>query len=89
MIKAKLLKPLDGQPEGSEAEFTNTDFETLERMGAVERVPDEAAPPEPPSAPPASEAPAPDVKESEAPENKMDAPVENKAAPKPATKRRG
>lgn len=35
MIKATLLKPLDGSPEGSEREFEKTDFDTLKAMGAV------------------------------------------------------
>jgi len=37
MIKATLLKPLDGDPEGSEREFEKTDFDRLEAMGAVRR----------------------------------------------------
>lgn len=37
MIKAILLKPLDGDPEGSSREFDQTDFTRLEAMGAVRR----------------------------------------------------
>lgn len=37
MIKAILLKPLDGHPEGSEREFDERDFDALEAMGAVRR----------------------------------------------------
>lgn len=35
MIKAKLLKPLDGHPEGAEREFSQGDFDRLERRKAV------------------------------------------------------
>ncbi|MCC0806512.1 hypothetical protein FPV16_09820 [Methylobacterium sp. W2] len=35
MIKAILLKPLDGDPVGSEREFDKLDFERLEGMRAV------------------------------------------------------
>lgn len=35
MIKAKLLKPLDGDAEGTIREFDKADFETLLAMGAV------------------------------------------------------
>lgn len=35
MIKAVLLKPLDGDPIGSEREFDKLDFERLRLMGAV------------------------------------------------------
>ncbi len=38
MVKALLLKPLDGDPEGSEREFDHGDFETLEKLGAVRAV---------------------------------------------------
>lgn len=37
MIKAILLKPLDGHPEGSEREFSPDDFERLEAFGAVRK----------------------------------------------------
>lgn len=35
MIKAVLLKPLNGDPIGSEREFDKLDFERLRLMGAV------------------------------------------------------
>lgn len=35
MIKAILTKPLDGDPEGTEREFSQTDFDRLKAMGAV------------------------------------------------------
>lgn len=35
MVKAVLLKPLDGQPAGSEREFDKADFDSLKAMGAV------------------------------------------------------
>lgn len=38
MVKAILLKPLDGDPEGSEREFDQGDFETLKKLGAVRAV---------------------------------------------------
>lgn len=48
MIKAVLTKPLDGLPEGTEREFDEPDFETLQKMGAVRRAaadgPEKAAP---------------------------------------------
>jgi hypothetical protein len=34
-VKAVLLKPLDGKPEGSEVEFDKPDFDRLKEMGAV------------------------------------------------------
>jgi hypothetical protein len=37
MIKAILLKPLDGDPEGSQREFSPDDFERLEAFGAVRK----------------------------------------------------
>lgn len=45
-IKAVLLKPLDGFPEGAEREFDRDDFERLKSMGAV-RAPSVKAAPEP------------------------------------------
>ncbi|WP_201270282.1 hypothetical protein [Sinorhizobium meliloti] len=42
MIKAILTKPLDGQPEGTEREFSKADFDRLEAMNAV-RLADEPA----------------------------------------------
>lgn len=40
MVKAILLKPLDGDPEGSEREFDKVDFDRLEAMHAVRAVSD-------------------------------------------------
>jgi hypothetical protein len=37
MIKTILLKPLDGDPEGSEREFSPDDFARLEAFGAVSK----------------------------------------------------
>ncbi|MEA3534277.1 hypothetical protein [Rhizobium sp. CC-YZS058] len=37
MIKAVLLKPLDGDPEGTEREFDQADFDFLVKMNAVRR----------------------------------------------------
>lgn len=37
MIKAILIKPLDGDPEGTEREFGPDDFERLEAFGAVRK----------------------------------------------------
>lgn len=48
MVKAILLKPLDGLPEGSEREFDKPDFDRLKEMGAVRSAGDageKAAPP--------------------------------------------
>jgi hypothetical protein len=47
MIKAILLKPLDGDAEGATREFSRADFDTLERMGAVKEVAGEAGTDEP------------------------------------------
>ncbi|KQT08520.1 hypothetical protein ASG40_11620 [Methylobacterium sp. Leaf399] len=38
MVKAVLLKPLDGLTEGSEHDFEQDDFNRLERLGAVRKV---------------------------------------------------
>ena len=43
-ILAKLLKPLDGNPEGSEIEYDQQDFDALEAMHAVKRVAKKAEP---------------------------------------------
>lgn len=45
MIKAELLKPLDGHPEGTIREFDKPDFDRLVAYGAVRRagVPPKAA----------------------------------------------
>lgn len=37
-VKAILIKPLDGQPEGTEREFDKVDFDRLKSMGAVRAV---------------------------------------------------
>lgn len=37
MIKAILLKPLDGDPEGTEREFDQADFDFLVKMNAVRK----------------------------------------------------
>lgn len=44
MIKAVLIKPLDGLPEGTEREFDKPDFERLVGMNAVRAVVDDAGP---------------------------------------------
>jgi len=38
MVKAILTKPLDGQPEGTEREFSQADFDRLSTRGAVRAV---------------------------------------------------
>lgn len=38
MVKAVLLKPLDGDPAGSEREFNAEDFKRLEAFGAVRKL---------------------------------------------------
>lgn len=38
MIKAILTKPLDGQPEGTEREFSQADFDRLSAKGAVRAI---------------------------------------------------
>lgn len=35
MVKAILLRPLDGQEPGTTAEFSQADFDRLEKRGAV------------------------------------------------------
>lgn len=39
MVKAILTKPLDGNPEGTEREFSKADFDRLQRLGAVRKAP--------------------------------------------------
>lgn len=76
MIKAVLLKPLDGDAEGSVREFSPDEFATLERLGAVVAVDGTAA------GQGISEdagAVQDDAKQAEAPVNKMDADPANKA----------
>ncbi|MGK2908751.1 MAG: hypothetical protein ACSLE1_02980 [Sphingobium sp.] len=69
MIKAILTKPLDGQPEGTEREFSAHDFERLEKMGAVKAAEE---------APDAKAAPAPENKMEAAPANKARAKKDTK-----------
>ncbi len=56
MIKAILLKPLDGDPEGAVREFSKADFERLLAKGAI-RAADRAK-----AAPPVANKKAPVVK---------------------------
>ncbi|GLV22003.1 hypothetical protein TomMM35A_18560 [Sphingobium sp. TomMM35A] len=63
MVKAILTKPLDGEPEGTEREFNQADFDRLERLGAVTAAPAEKAPEE-------KKEPAPSNKRAPAPKNK-------------------
>lgn len=56
MIKAELLKPLDGDPEGTIREFDKPDFDRLVAYGAVRKA---AAPPK--AAKPAENKNAPPV----------------------------
>lgn len=39
MVKAILTKPLDGDPEGTEREFSKADFDRLQKLGAVRKAP--------------------------------------------------
>lgn len=41
MKRGILLKPLNGQPIGSECSYSERDFEALKRKGAVAEIPDE------------------------------------------------
>jgi hypothetical protein len=43
-VKAILTKPLDGNPEGTEREFDQVDFDQLKAMGAVRAVRETKAP---------------------------------------------
>lgn len=79
MIKAILTKPLDGNPEGSTAEYSKADFEMLEKLGAVARAPEDTED-TPPETKPV------EVKAQEPVENKMQPEPSNKAAPKAAAK---
>lgn len=79
MFKAILKKPLDGNPEGSTVEYSKTDFEMLEKLGAVERAPEDIKDASP-------ETKALEVKAQEPAENKMQPEPSNKAAPKAAAK---
>ena len=42
-VKARLLKPLDGDEIGAERIFSKADFDKLKRQGAVEKVSTKAA----------------------------------------------
>lgn len=44
MVKAVLIKPLDGLPPGTERDFSAEDFKRLEAFGAVRRAEPKAAP---------------------------------------------
>lgn len=44
MVKVKLLKPLNGQPIGAEASFSEADAKHLETKNAVEIVKEKPAP---------------------------------------------
>lgn len=44
MVKAVLIKPLDGLPPGTERDFSADDFKRLEAFGAVRRAEPKAAP---------------------------------------------
>lgn len=61
MVKAILLKPLDGNPEGAEVEFSQADFDRLKKRNAVK------------AAPAAKAEPAPENKMERAPSNKSKA----------------
>lgn len=66
-IKAILLKPLNGEPIGSEAEFEKADFDRLVDRGAVK-------------AAPAKTAPTPRKKAAQKPRNKAAPKPKNKSA---------
>lgn len=79
MIKAILKKPLNGEAEGTIVEFTKSDFDMLEQLGAVAAAPDAEEVEQP--------TPVPEpVKAAAVPDNKMDAAPLNKAEPKAADK---
>ena len=42
MVKAILIKPLDGLPEGTKRDFDKLDFERLKKLRAVRAAPAEA-----------------------------------------------
>jgi len=48
MVKAILTKPLDGQPEGTEREFSQADFDRLKAKSAVRAAGDEKKAAQPP-----------------------------------------
>ena len=72
MVKAILIKPLDGDPEGTVREFDKPDFDRLVRYGAVRAV--------------GGDLPMEDANTPDLGGEKSDPPVENKAAPKVANK---
>ncbi|MBA3576195.1 MAG: hypothetical protein H0W39_01065 [Sphingomonas sp.] len=68
MIKAILIKPLDGFPAGTERDFSQVDFDRLKTLNAVRRAPEKKAAPQPQN----KMAPAPANKaEGAAPKNKL------------------
>lgn len=71
-VKVKLLRPLDGQAEGSTASYSEADARRLESRGAVVRV----------SGSKAEE--APQNKMEDAPENKADVTTANRTTKKAA-----
>lgn len=44
MVEAILVKPLDGKPAGEKMDFSQADFDRLEKLGAVKAVGKKAAP---------------------------------------------
>ncbi|WP_108397565.1 hypothetical protein [Devosia submarina] len=83
MIKAILIKPLDGQPEGTEREFDKHDFERLKALGAVREASGDTS---------AKAAPEAQNKMAPAVENKAVETAGNKdivAATSPAAKKKG
>ncbi|QAY77917.1 hypothetical protein [Sphingosinicella sp. BN140058] len=75
-IKAVLLKPLDGVPEGKVRTFTKADFETLVGLHAVRAATDDEI-----AAAEGSSGESPD-----AADRKSDTPPENKMEPAPNNK---
>ena len=67
MVRAKLIKPLDGDPEGSIREFDTADFNRLEALHAVVEAPEEEAPAEA-----TKQADPPANKKAPAPKNKAE-----------------
>ena len=77
-VKVKLLRPLDGKPDGETATYPEVDAKRLQDGGVVKIL-----------GPAAAEKPQPEVevKAEPAPENKMEAaPVNKGAAPRRAKK---
>ncbi len=70
MVKAHLLKPLDGFPVGAERDFSQADFDRLEALNAVR-----GGEPEKKAAPPVKNKKAPSVgdkAEGRTPKNKSE-----------------